>query len=405
MKTNSRIVASLVLILLYLSSSYANPEPATAGTLELFISEYIEGSSDNRALEIYNGTSSSIDLVAGVYDILFYFNGSPSPGVSIALSGVVSSGDVFVLADDDADAAILAQADQTSTSSFFSGNDAIVLRANGTVIDSIGQVGYNPGSQWGSGDISTKDNSLRRKASICQGDNNPSDTFYPAQEWDGYPSDTFDNLGTHTADCGPIAAAVYINEVDASQDDPDSAEFVEIYDGGSGNTSLDGLVLVFFNGDGDVSYEAFDLDAYSTDGDGYFVLCANAPTVPNCDWDVSPDTNLIQNGADAVALYAADGGDFQIGTPVTTTNLIDAIVYDTDDADDAGLLVLLNPGQPQVNEGGKGFATTHSNQRCPNGSGGFLNTDAFDQFAPTSGTENTCVAEPVIMLHLPLIFR
>jgi predicted extracellular nuclease len=395
MKHKSRIISNTIVILLVLTIGYTSTNWVSAETSELFISEYVEGSSSNRAIEIYNGTSSSISLTGDGYVLEFYFNGSPSPGVTIPLTGVVSSGDVFVLADADADALILAQTDQTSTENFFTGNDAVILRKNGVVIDAIGQIGYNPGSEWGSGLISTKDSTLRRQATICEGDEDASDAFYPAQEWDGYAEDTFDGLGAHYADCGPIIPDVWINEVDADQLSTDSAEFVELYDGGDGNKALDGLVLVFFNGSDDSTYQAFDLDGYSTGADGYFVLCANAATVPNCDLDVLPDTNLIQNGADAVALYAADGGDFQPGTPVTTTDLVDAIVYDTNDADDAGLLVLLNAGQPQVNEGGKGNSIGHSNQRCPNGSGGNRNTSTYDQYAPTAGAENVCPPPPV----------
>ena len=106
------------------------------------------------------------------------------------------------------------------------------------------------------------------------------------------------------------ATNVIINEVDADQVSTDSAEFVELFDGGTGSTDLSGLVLVLFNGSDDASYLAFDLDGQSTDGAGYFVLCGNAANVANCDLDVSPDTNLIQNGADAVALLVGDGTDF-----------------------------------------------------------------------------------------------
>ena len=146
----------------------------------------------------------------------------------------------------------------------------------------------------------------------------------------------------------------------------DSAEFVEIYDGGNGNSDLTGHVLVLFNGSDDASYLAFDLDGQSTNSAGYFVLCGDAANTANCDLDVSPNTNLIQNGADAVALLIGDAVAFPNDTPLTTTNVVDAIVYDTDDGDDAGLLVLLNAGQPQVNERGGGNGTGHSNQRCPN---------------------------------------
>ncbi|MDX9866266.1 MAG: ExeM/NucH family extracellular endonuclease, partial [Anaerolineaceae bacterium] len=189
---------------------------------------------------------------------------------------------------------------------------------------------------------------------------------------------------------GAASVSVLINEVDADQTSTDTAEFLELYDGGAGNTALDGLVVVFFNGSSDTSYAAFDLDTYSTRANGYFVICGNAATVANCDLDVSPDTDLIQNGADAVALYTANAADFPNGTAVTTTNLVDAIVYDTNDADDAGLLVLLNAGQPQVNEGTNN-STVESNQRCPNGSGGARNTSSYAQFNPTPGAENICM--------------
>ena len=184
--------------------------------------------------------------------------------------------------------------------------------------------------------------------------------------------------------------SLLINEVDADQVGTDAAEFVELYDGGTGGTDLTGLSIVLFNGSDDASYAAFDLDGLSTNADGYFVLCGDAANVANCDLDVTPDTNLIQNGADAVALIAGDADDFPEDTPVTTVGLIDALVYDTDDSDDAGLLVLLNSGQPQVNERDGGDGTRDSNQRCPNGSGGARNTVTYAQFEPTPGESNLC---------------
>ena len=197
------------------------------------------------------------------------------------------------------------------------------------------------------------------------------------------------DLGTPGAanDC---FAGLVINEVDADQTSTDDAEFIEIYDGGDGNTDLSGLVLVLFNGSDDASYRAFDLDGRSTDANGFFVLCGNAANTAGCDLDVSPDTNLIQNGADAVALMVGDAADFPNDTPVTTEGLLDALVYDTNDSDDGGLLPLLNAGQPQVNEGGQGSKDLHSNQRCPNGFGGQRNTDTYFQNTPTAGSLNNC---------------
>ncbi|MCP3977409.1 MAG: hypothetical protein GY720_23210, partial [bacterium] len=194
-------------------------------------------------------------------------------------------------------------------------------------------------------------------------------------------------------------AGLIINEVDADQASTDSAEFVELYDGGVGNTDLSGLSIVLFNGSDDASYLAFDLDGQSTSATGYFVLCGDAANTANCDLDVSPNTNLIQNGADAVALFVGDAVNFPNDTPVTTTDLIDAIVYDTSDSDDVGLLVLLNAGQPQVNEGGGGDATADSNQRCANGTGGARNTDTYTQAAPTPGADNVCAAPSIALIN------
>lgn len=226
-----------------------------------------------------------------------------------------------------------------------------------------------------------------------------SGTTYEDFTWTAGSPETFGSVNTAQSfeGGGDPNTNVLINEVDADQVSTDSAEFVELYDGGAGNTALDGLVLVFYNGNGDVSYEAFDLDGQTTGADGYFVLCGDAANTANCDSDVAPDTNLIQNGADAVALYVGDAADFPDGTAVTTANLVDAIVYDTNDGDDAGLLVLLNSGQPQVNEGGGGNSTADSNQRCPNGSGGARNTDTYEQWPPTPGAENTCEEPPVVI--------
>ena len=179
--------------------------------------------------------------------------------------------------------------------------------------------------------------------------------------------------------------AIVINEVDADTPGSDTEEFIELYDGGVGNTALDGLVVVLFNGSDDASYlPVADLDGYSTDANGYFVI--GNVLVTNVDLVMS--NGFLQNGPDAVALFVGNGVDFPNDTPVTTVNLIDAIVYDTNDSDDPGLLVLLNPGQPQVNEDGRGDKDHHSNQRIPNGSGGARNTYTYTQGLPTPGAEN-----------------
>lgn len=179
--------------------------------------------------------------------------------------------------------------------------------------------------------------------------------------------------------------SMLINELDSDTPGTDALEFVELYDGGAGNTPLDGLVLVFYNGSNDLSYAAYDLDGYMTDANGYFLL-GNAAVVPTP--SIIFPGNWLQNGADAAALYVGDALDFPNGTLVTYANVVDAIVYDTSDADDLGLLPLLNVGQPQVDENSNTNGANESNQRCLNGSGGQRNTDTYAQQLPTPGSMN-----------------
>jgi predicted extracellular nuclease len=194
-------ILALMLIALPMQNAHA------ATPTELFFSEYIEGSSNNKALEIYNGTGSSIDLTAGGYNVQMFFNGNPVSTLTINLTGTVANGDVFVLAQAAANATILAQADQTNGSGWFNGDDAVVLRKGAIIIDAIGQAGFDPGTEWGAGLDSTADNTLRRANTICAGDPNGSDVFDPAIEWEGFATDTFGGLGAHTATCSPIDAA------------------------------------------------------------------------------------------------------------------------------------------------------------------------------------------------------
>ena len=170
---------------------------ARAAPTELFFSEYIEGTSNNKALEIFNGTGAPIDLAANGYAIQMFFNGNPAAGLTIGLTGTVASGDVYVVAQSAASPVILAQADQTNGSGWFNGDDAVLLLKGATVIDSIGQRGFDPGTEWGTGLTSTADNTLRRKAAIEAGDPDPNDVFDPAVQWDGFATDDFTGLGSH----------------------------------------------------------------------------------------------------------------------------------------------------------------------------------------------------------------
>jgi uncharacterized protein len=164
---------------------------------ELFISEYVEGTGTNQAIEIYNPTDVTVNLSASGYSLAFYMDGSTSLGGGAMLSGTLAPAATWVITPTDASGALLAKADQTAGTSadWFDGNDVVVLSHGGTAVDIIGQVGFDPGTGWGSGDTSTADHTLRRKTTVTAGDTNPFDAFDPATEWDGFPVDTFDGLG------------------------------------------------------------------------------------------------------------------------------------------------------------------------------------------------------------------
>ncbi len=163
----------------------------------LFISEYIEGSGNNKCIEIYNTTGQSVNLAAGNYELAFYFNGNMTAATRIPLSGVVADDDVYVVCDDDAVAALLSESDQTTTSNFYNGNDAIALEKNGQFIDVIGRIGENPGIEWpGSG--GTQNNTLVRNGLIAFGDAMAFDPFDASNEWTGLGLDDFSDIGRHT---------------------------------------------------------------------------------------------------------------------------------------------------------------------------------------------------------------
>ncbi len=200
---------------------------------ELFFSEYIEGYSQNKALEIYNPTTNAIDL--SNYTIERYSNGSTnsSDGGITQLSGTILPGDVFVITNGETDTSnqfgycdpiLYGMGDFAEPNGSYptplhmNGNDAIVLLKNGNIIDVIGKVGEDPGVSWtdnvASGFVSgtsqtgfnpgtwyTANQTLIRKSNVKNGDADGLDLFNPSLEWDTLPPNDWTNLGSHNCDC------------------------------------------------------------------------------------------------------------------------------------------------------------------------------------------------------------
>lgn len=173
---------------------------------------------------------------------------------------------------------------------------------------------------------------------------------------------------------------VVINELDSDTPSTDDKEFIELKSA-TPNFSLDGYVLVFFNGNAtsttaNKSYYTIGLNGLTTDANG-IILIGNSLVSPAPD-KIFPD-NIIQNGADGVGLYLGNASDFPDDTMATTTNLIDALMYDTSDADATALMTLLGV-TTQYNENQNSLQTTQSVQRKTDGT--------YETKNPTPGLNN-----------------
>jgi hypothetical protein len=184
-------------------SGTATVQPGMAN--DLFFSEYIEGSSNNKAFEIFNGTGGPIDL--SNYWVALFTNGSLTPTNTLNLTGTLAHLDVYVIANASANATILGQADVTSNVTFYNGDDALLLYkkvgADSTRIDVIGTIGTAQGTYWNVAGITnaTLDHTLIRKPAVTQGTLDwaaSAGTNANDSEWVIYAIDYIADLGMHT---------------------------------------------------------------------------------------------------------------------------------------------------------------------------------------------------------------
>jgi len=175
---------------------------------DLFISEYVEGSGTlNKYVEIYNPTSSPINM--SNYRVAKYSNGSSTvTGTPPALTGTIAAYSTYVIGY--SNAGVYGPCNFASTYYDFNGNDAIALQTTaGINIDVIGQIGVDPGIRWGTISLGTEDNSLVRNITVQTGDNNGSNAFDPATEWEGFNTNDISHLGWHLSTCNPQTTAYY----------------------------------------------------------------------------------------------------------------------------------------------------------------------------------------------------
>jgi predicted extracellular nuclease/plastocyanin len=196
----------------------------TQAQCDLFFSEYAEGTSNNKYLEIFNPTNADISLDG--YAFPSVSNAPTTPGVleywnTFTLGAVVPAGGFYIISHGSADPSILALANQNHT--FLSNGDDGFALVEGTetdfvVLDVIGQnitdLDYaDPGSGWAVAGVAnaTQDHVLVRKSSVINGNTDwalSAGTDEASSEWTVMPIDTWTDLGVHTftGSCGPIVS-------------------------------------------------------------------------------------------------------------------------------------------------------------------------------------------------------
>lgn len=237
-------------LLLFTFSLFIGMTVFAQNCTDLFISEYVEGTGNNKALELYNPTNSSIDLAN--YKLARYSNGGTTP-YSVDLAGTIEAKSTYVVVLDKrdpsgvgfeapVDTALALKADtflcpiyEVNRMMYFNGNDAVSLEriSNGEIVDLFGFAGppmtsddngwgslndttiwYNSGGDSTSYTIQnyivgplfwlswTENHTLIRKADVGHGVTaNPVPYFVVYEEWDSIPVNTFDSLGFHNCEC------------------------------------------------------------------------------------------------------------------------------------------------------------------------------------------------------------
>ncbi|SHI95374.1 T9SS type A sorting domain-containing protein [Flavobacterium haoranii] len=219
---------------------------------DLYFSMYGEGSSNNKFIEIYNGTGSDVDL--GDYSVELYSNGAATATNTLTFTAgtMLTAGDVYVAYNGSANATIVSAGDASSSVCNFNGDDALALLKLGSVIDVIGQIGTDPGASWavGSTPDGTVNHTIIRKSSVCSP--NPVNlasfgTDDTNSEWTVYPSDDqWGQIGTHNG-CSSSPSLVISSPTDGTTFNPLTTS-VDV------TLSINNFVVANGTGDGHIHY-------------------------------------------------------------------------------------------------------------------------------------------------------
>ncbi len=258
---------------------------------DLFFSEYIEGSGNNKALEIFNPTNATIDLT------LYSVSENYGSGENVYdLTGTLAPGEVFVICNDteDNDAALLAACDVSlayPSVAHFNGNDTVALLKDGKVIDQFGAP-----SDAGATDFA-KDVTMVRNADVAWGNE-----LYTIEEWTVLATDTFTDIGMHTSDF-PAAAVPELFISEYYEGSVGNNKAIEIYNPTGAEVDL--TLYTLYGEGGSSGPQTYDLTGTLAAGE-VLLICAdgidNAVLVAECDVLLPYPSTVHFNGNDIVAL-------------------------------------------------------------------------------------------------------
>ena len=268
---------------------------------DLFFSEYIEGGSNNKALEIFNPLDVAVDLAD--YKVVLYTNGTTTPGntLTFAEGTMLASGEVYVIYNSGSVQAIIDEGDVSSNVTFYNGDDAIALiKIEGETerpIDIFGKIGEDPGSSWTVGTGTTSDHTLVRSGAVSK----PNLVFTPS-EWIVNPKDDFTFIGSHTMDTA-APSELFISEY--IEGAPGNRKAIEIYNPTDVAIVLDGVYTLALNVNANTTWaSAIALTGTIQPGDVFVVYYDDSTgddkLAPFGDFET---TSLSFNGDDAVGLF------------------------------------------------------------------------------------------------------
>lgn len=300
--------------LLFLFGAFLLSHTARSQCTDIFISEYIEGSSNNKGIEIYNPSTDPVDL--SNYKILMSGNGGSFTN-EFSPTGILTPGDVYVIVTDEADSVMKSVADVElgfPSIVHYNGDDALAIINIGTgdTVDVFGVIGMDPGSSWPVDTGFTRDFTLVRNASVDMGS---TDWAVGATQYDVFPNNTYTELGSHTktnpatlpACMGEACVDLYFSEyIEGSGNN----KGIEIYNP-SGDTANLANYKVHESGNGGSFFNDYDLSGSLAPGDVYVIVTDEADSVMKSVADVELGFPSIVhfNGDDALFLINVSTGD------------------------------------------------------------------------------------------------